>query len=250
MTDEPRDPFEDLGSPPSGNGRSAAERIAEHDRLHPEQPPKKPEVTRPSARYSWLIGIAFFLVVVIASINAIPNKGEGLRGVAAGHRLPQFAAPLVLGNVTGDVNVRQPHSGGDAAGKVPACELHGKGIINVCQLEKRPLVLTFIFDRGADCNPQVDRVERARRRLPGVNFATVYFSHKDRDELQQIVRRRGWRQPVALDRDGGLTNLYNIGICPSTVFAYKGGRVWRTKLGQLTEDQIAAGVRHIRRGPG
>ena len=52
----------------------------------------------------------------------------------------------------------------------------------------RPLVLTFVFDRGADCLPQVDRTERVRDDLPGVNFATVFFSHKKRDELRRIVR--------------------------------------------------------------
>jgi hypothetical protein len=70
-----------------------------------------------------------------------------------------------------------------------------------------------------------------------VNFATVFFSHKERDELRRIVLGRGWRQPVATD-DGAIVNVYGVGGCPTTVFARTGGRVLDTKLGNLTEGQL------------
>ena len=34
--------------------------------------------------------------------------------------------------------------------------------------------MTFVFDRGADCEPQVDRTERVRDEFPDVRFVTVY----------------------------------------------------------------------------
>jgi hypothetical protein len=74
--------------------------------------------------------------------------------------------------------------------------------------------------------------------LPGVNFATVFFTHKKRDQVRALVRERGWRQPVAIDRDGQVANLYGVGGCPTTVFAREGGRVAATKLGNLTEEQL------------
>jgi hypothetical protein len=52
------------------------------------------------------------------------------------------------------------------------------------------------------------------------------------------VWERGWRQPVAIDRDGAVANLYGVGGCPTTIFARAGGRVATTKLGNLTEDQL------------
>ena len=57
-----------------------------------------------------------------------------------------------------------------------------------------------------------------------MNFATVFFSRKDRDELRKIVSARGWRQPVATD-DGAIVNIYGVGGCPTTVFAKAGGKV-------------------------
>ena len=117
--------------------------------------------------------------------------------------------------------------------------------MNVCELRRKPLVLTFIFDRGADCYPQVDRTERVRPTLPGVNFATVFFTHKERDQVRALVQERGWRQPVAIDPDGLVANLYGVGGCPTTVFARAGGQVAATKLGNLTEDEL----RRLRRAP-
>ncbi len=65
-----------------------------------------------------------------------------------------------------------------------------EGIFNVCEARKKPLILTFVFDKGADCNPQVDRVQRMKDEFPGVNFAVVYFSDEDREEIAEIVKRR------------------------------------------------------------
>ena len=43
-----------------------------------------------------------------------------------------------------------------------------------------------------------------------------------------------------------MTNLYRVGGCPTTVFANRGGRVRRTVLGPLTEDQLVAEARRLR----
>ena len=48
-----------------------------------------------------------------------------------------------------------------------------------------------------------------------MHFATVFFSRKERDELRRLVAARGWRQPVALDEDGAVANLYGVGGCPT-----------------------------------
>jgi len=132
----------------------------------------------------------------------------------------------------------------DQAGSVPACDLRSESIFNVCEARERPLVLTFLVTEGADCEPQVDRVERMRAEFPGVSFAAV-VSGEGRSEVERIARRRGWGMPVAVDRDGALQNLYGLGVCPSTVFAYEGGETRTTKLGNLTEDELRAQVRQI-----
>jgi hypothetical protein len=214
------------------------ERLAERDRTHPE-PARRPEVPRASNKYAWLVGILVLMGLgLLLFAQTLPNQGEGLQGPEKGSRLKAFAAPLALGNVEGDANVCQREPCPGQAGSRPACSLTSEEVLNLCELRKKPLVLTVIFDRGADCYPQVDRTERVRRDLADVNFATLFFTRKERDEIRRLVQARGWRQPVGVDRDGAVTNLYGIGGCPTTVFARAGGEVVDTKLGNLTEDEL------------
>jgi hypothetical protein len=236
------DRFDDLGG---GNGRSAAERLAERDRTHPE-PVRPPEVPRPGNRYAWLVGILMLMVLVVVLFrNTLPHRGEGTLGPHRGRLAPAFAVPLATGNLEGDANVCQRRKCTRNQGPVPACQLRSSEVLNVCELRSRPLVLTFIFDRGADCNPQVDRVQHVSRSFPRVSFAVVYFSHKQRAELSAIVRRRGWTMPVGVDHDGAVANLYGVGVCPTTVFSRAGGKVATTKLGELTEQELRTEIARV-----
>ena len=245
MTD-PDDAFGDLG-PAAGERRSAAERLADRDRTHPEPVERPPEPPRPTNRYAWVAGILMLMGIgVLLLTTALPNTGEGVRGPRPGQTLPVFAAPDATGRLTGDANVRQGASGSESAGKVPACEVRSGDVVNLCVLRRRPLVLTFVVTQGADCEPQVDRVERMRRAFPGVNFAVV-MSGNERSEAGTIARRRRWTEPVAVDEDGAIVDLYGIGVCPTTVFALRGGRVVETALGNLTEGQLRAKVRRLLR---
>jgi hypothetical protein len=240
------DRFGDLGAP---DRRSAAERLEEQDRINPEpdDPRRRPEVPRTSNRYAWVVGILMLMAIGIFTVtSSLPNKGEGLRGPAIGSQLPDFAAPSATGNASNDAdaNVRQRRGGNDAAGLEPACDLISAEVVNVCELRRKPLVLTFMVTRGADCEPQVDRVERIRDEFPQVQFAAV-VSGDDRDEVEQIVERRRWTMPVGVDRDGAVVNVYGIGVCPTTVFSTPGGTVRRVELGNLTEDQLRANIRKL-----
>jgi hypothetical protein len=241
----PEDRFGDLGP---GDRRSAAERLEEQDRINPEpdDPRRRPEVPRPGNRYAWVVGIVMLMgIAVLLVTTSLPNSGEGLRGPAIGERLPDFAAPSATGNVEdADANVRQRKGGSASAGAVPACEVVSGEVVNVCELREKPLVLTFLVTRGADCEPQVDRVERMRGQFPQVNFAAV-VSGNDRDEVEQIVRRRGWRLPVAVDRDGAVVNVYGVGVCPTTVYSTPGGTVRRVDLGNVTEDELRTRIRAL-----
>jgi peroxiredoxin len=115
--------------------------------------------------------------------------------------------------------------------------------VTVCARDTRPLVLTFVVTRGTDCEPQVDRVERVRRQFPGAEFVTV-VSGDSREETEALAQARRWRQPVAVDEDGSVVNLYGIGICPVTIFARE-GRVRDLKLGNLTEAQLRRRVERL-----
>ena len=244
------DRFGDLG----GGGedrRSAAERFEEEDRPEPDLPPQRPpEVQRTGNQYAWVVGIVLFMgIAVLLFTTALPNTGAGLRGPEKGQLLPDFAAPEATGDKEGDANICQkPSQCNDQSGNVPACRIVSEGIFNVCEARKKPLILTFVFDKGADCNPQVDRVQRMKAEFPGVNFAVVYFSDEDRQEIAEIVKRRGWTMPVAHTPDGAVVNLYGVGGCPTTVFSRAGGRVVESKLGPISEDGLRARARKLMAG--
>ena len=229
-----RDRFEDL---------SVGERLAERDRTHPE-PVRRPEVPRPGNKYAWAVGIlALMGLGVLLFAETLPNQGKGLRGPEPGQRLPAFAAPAAAGNTEGDANVCQKKPCNENAGALPACDVHGRGIVKVCPTERGPRVMTFVVTRGTDCEPQVDRVERIRGEFPKVRFVIV-LSGDSKSEARNLARARGWHQPVAVDEDGSLVNLYGVGVCPITVFA-RDGRVRASDVGNLTEAQLRRKTRRL-----
>jgi hypothetical protein len=228
------DRFEDL---------SVGERLAERDRTHPE-PVRRPEVPRPGNKYAWLVGIVLLMGLgVLLFAETLPNQGKGLRGPEPGQRLPAFAAPTASGDKKGDANVCQKAPCNKNAGKLPACAVEGNGIVTVCPTERGARVITFVVTRGTDCEPQVDRVERIMGAFPGVKFVTV-LSGDSKDEARNLARARRWRQPVAVDEDGSLVNLYGVGVCPITVFA-RDGRVRAAPVGNLTEAQLRERTRRL-----
>jgi hypothetical protein len=229
------DRFEDL---------SVGDRLAQRDRTHPE-PTTPPEVPRPGNKYAWAVGIVMLMGLgVLLFTQTLPNAGEGVQGPNEGQRLPAFAAPAASGNVEDrDANVCQRRPCPQGAGAVPACEIDSEVVVTVCPRDKRPLIMTFVVTRGTDCEPQVDRVERVRRSFPDVDFVTV-VSGDTREEAENLAHARRWGQPVAVDEDGAVVNLYGIGICPVTVFA-RDGRVRETSLGNLTEDELRRETRRL-----
>jgi hypothetical protein len=246
---EDQDRFGDLGGSP---GRSAAERFEEEDRLRPEPdaPSRRPEVPRPGNRYAWLVGILLLMgISVVYLTTAQHNQGKAILGPQPGQLLPAFAAPLTSGNFSddADANVFPTRAAAKSSGRRQgACDVRAPTVLNSCELRRHPTVLTFIVTKGTDCEPQVDRVERMRKQFPGVRFAVLMSGNKLSD-AKKIADNRGWTLPVGVDKDGQVENLFGNGVCPTTVFSYRGGRVRTTKLGNLTEDQLRAGARAILR---
>jgi hypothetical protein len=131
------------------------------------------------------------------------------------------------------------------AGRVPACEVRGPQVLNICQLyERGPVVLAFAVTGGDRCVRQLDTMERVRRRHPGVQFAAVALRGK-REVVRRVVRAHGWGFPVGYDHDGALAPLYGVVVCPLTTFALPGGRVRSTSVGELSAAQLDHRVRAL-----
>ena len=107
--------------------------------------------------------------------------------------------------------------------RTPACEIQAPGAIRVCDLFDKPLAISFWFTRGGDCIPSQDAFDQVASRFAGrVNFLSINV-RDDPETVAGIVRDRGWDVPVGIDRDGAVSNLYRVGVCPTIFLAYPGG---------------------------
>jgi thiol-disulfide isomerase/thioredoxin len=213
-------------------------------------------------RYSALVGLAFLVLVVIATLNTIRTHSGGLLGISSGDRgmpLAEFAVPnAVTGPLDNDANIAQDDCSTsqnpcpEGATRTPACEIPAAGAIRVCDLFDRPLVLSFWFTRGVptpDCLPTQDALDRvARRYRDRANFLSIDV-RDDPGTVREIASDRGWRIPVGYDRDGAVSDLYRVGGCPTLAFAYPGGILAFAKAGvdNLSRGEIAGDIRRLLR---
>ena len=208
----------------------------------------------PGRRYSIIVGFAFLVLIVIAGANRIARPGEGILGLdeqLADEPLAEFAVPLGTSQLEGDANVAQDDCESDQLPcpadrrRTPACEVRGADVIRVCDYFDRPLVLSFWFTRGGDCEGQQDVVSEVSRRYRGrVNFLSIDV-RDSRGSVRDMVRERGWRMPVGYDHDGALATLYRVGGCPTFVYAYPGGLLEGASAGELDARRLSAKVQAL-----
>jgi len=150
---------------------------------------------------------------------------------------------------------RNPCPAGDR--RTPACRVDAEGAIRVCDLFDRPLAISFWFTRGGDCLPTQDAFDEVAGRYAGrVNFLSVNI-RDDPSTVADAIDERGWTVPVGLDRDGAVSNLYRVGICPTVVLAYPGGILYAAaarggnytaaELSDLIDELLAATRRRAER---
>jgi thiol-disulfide isomerase/thioredoxin len=185
-------------------------------------------------RYSTFVGIAFLVLIVVATLNTIRTQSGGTLGVSGADRgvpLSEFAVPDALppGPLDNDANIAQDDCSTSQnpcpqdAQRTPACEIPRQGAIRVCDLFDRPLVLSFWFTRGADCLPTQDALDEIAPDYRGrVNFLSINVRDNPAD-VRSIAQEHGWSIPVGYDRDGAVSDLYRVGGCPTIAFAYPGG---------------------------
>ena len=211
-------------------------------------PGDDPAGLRGTGRSRVPLGIALLaatLLLVWVAVNTIRSSGVPSAGLAAGRSAPPFAAPLAVSAQTGDVNVAR-RSGQGAAGSVPACSVRGPGIVNSCDLMRRPTALVFFTARTDRCVAALRQFERLRPRHPRVAIAAVALGG-DRDRVRAIVRDLGLGYPVAYDRDSVLANLYGVAVCPLATFVGPGGTVQGTLVGTRSTAALDARLSALER---
>ena len=140
-------------------------------------------------RYGRYVGLLAFAILVLITINIALTKPHGVNGVATGHRIPPFAAPLASGDLDGAVNVATSANDG-AAGKRPACEVRGAGVLNICELyERGPVVLALFVDAGS-CPGVLRRHASACARIPRRRLCRGGDQRRTRGPAQADPRAR------------------------------------------------------------
>ena len=223
--------------------RERGEEPPRHDA--PKPPPAQPPPRRSTV--TWIVGVVVVFAIAYITLNTLRTDAPGSRGLDPGDRLPPFAAPLALSKLDGDANLAtKPDQGGQ--GKRPACQVRGADILNSCELAERgPVVLAFVATRSQACDRQIDVLDRIRADYPGISFAAVAI-RGDRGDLQDVIRRRGWKLPVGWDRDGGVANAFAVAVCPTVTFAYRGGRVEGTSLSLIDGAALRARLDKLEAG--
>jgi peroxiredoxin len=193
------------------------------DRTDPAVPtgraPAAPVIdTRP---YRWMVGIIGLVVVLGVSVFLFASHGVGTTGVAAGHPLSDFAAPLAATNLNG------------ASNNHPTCSAarHDPRALNVCLLARRgPLVLSFFVLGASQCVREVSAMQALAGRFPSLQFAAVAVNASHR-ATAALVRAHHWTIPVAYDSDGRVGALYGVAVCPMVELAARGGVVRERLIG-------------------
>ncbi len=201
-------------------------------------------------RYSLVVGLIFAAVILIAVINTLGDKDEGILGLdklESRWALPEFAVPRANGSLEGDANLAQDDCETSqtpcpkSAQREPACRISTPGALRVCDYFARPLVISFWFSRGgSNCSEQQEVVDQVYRRYRGrVNFFSLDI-RDDRDTVRELIDRNGWEMPVGYDHDGAVAGLYRVGGCPTFAYVYPGGTLWDATVGELTARQLEA----------
>lgn len=199
-----------------------------------------------SGRPAWIAVAAGLAILAYITYNTIATTPTSSQGLAAGERMPPFAAPLVTSDLVGDANVAVRANQGQAGAR-PACSVTDPRALVSCALARRgPVALAFFAADAGRCVASLDALAQVAPRHPRVAFAAVAI-RGSRGDLRALVHRHGWRFPVAQDRDGAVGDLYGIAICPAVVLAHRGGVVMRTALGtpQTTATALERAVRRL-----
>lgn len=179
-------------------------------------------------RWGRYLGLLALFVFVLIAIHTVVNKATLVRGIEPGHRLPPFAVPLALGDLSGDADVAT-HADEGRAGRVPACSERGAQLLNLCQLyEQGPVVLALFVDAGS-CPRVLSDMQALAPSFPGVRFAAVAIKG-NRARLRRLVHAWHLTLPVGIDSDGAVATLYQVASCPQVTFAYPGGVVQSAAL--------------------
>ena len=196
----------------------------------------------PGRRYSTFVGIAFLVLIIVATLNTHSHPGGGTLGVGGAERgIPLLGVrgaersrgPLDATRTSPRTTARPRRTRvRRTTTRTPACEITAtEQAIRVCDLFNRPLVLSFWFTRGRELPAHAGRAECGLRAVPGPGELPLDRRPRRPEQRPEHRPEHGWTMPVGYDRDGAVSDLYRVGGCPTVAFAYPGGILDFAKAG-------------------
>jgi hypothetical protein len=212
------------------------ERPPEPAAPEPDREPEAPEPRQPinTSKYTWIVGIGAVILLGLITISSVGGGGTKPGGPEGGEKLPVFAAPLA------DAPARKDGNEDAQVDPGKACEVRGKGVLNMCEERAAAPVVFAIFPTDSKCRDVLDRFDRVAPQVRGVRFIGA-GSRGKRGALGKHA------YPVVWDRDGGLATAYGLVGCPQITFARKGGGVVETTRKDLTDDELLTKARALLR---
>lgn len=197
------------------------------------------EVAKKPFNYVAVVGVVFFLIIAAALFNMLKTEDSGTVGlgpVLLGEQVPEFAVPIATSDLDGDANVDEEQ----------ACSVAGDDVMRICDYFDRPLVMSFWFTEGSSrCIEQQDVYEELAARFDGrAEFISINV-RDDRDRVKELIDENGWQVPVGYDRDGAVSNIYRVGVCPTFLFIEPGGILKNAEVGTKTLEELDAQVRSL-----
>ena len=192
----------------------------------------------------WIVPFLLVALLGWVTLNTVTGDTPGSKGLPAGTKLPPFAIPLSSSNCRGrcDANVAT-HSGQGKAGPRPACEVRRPDVLNSCELAERgPVVLAFVFEPVRACRDQLGVLDRVRARHPDVAFAAIDV-RADSASARKLAHGR--KLPVGYEHDAAVADEYAVVVCPTIVFARRGGVVMESTVKALDEAAVESRVRGL-----
>ena len=184
-----------------------------------------------------LLGVLIAAAAGIVVINLLAGqeaKTVGLGDYRIGEKIDPFAIPDVRSELDGDANIDRDE----------ACSVEVDGAIRICDYFSRPLVISFWFTRGAArCVEVQDYFDRAAAKYGDrVGMLSINVLD-DRARVEEIVDERGWEMTVGHDRDGAVSNLFQVGGCPTFLFVARGGTLVRAEAGETDFRRLDTQIR-------
>ena len=107
-----------------------------------------------------------------------------------------------------------------------------------------PVVLDFWATWCKPCVmalPELDRLYRAHRERGLSVVAISVDGPRNFAKVRPFAAKLGLHVAVAIDRDGGLQQLYQVKACPTTFLIARDGRIAWVRQGYLPGDSVALG---------